>query len=299
MDQKNDLKMYIRKCREEDSLPMYQLLSDREVMTYIEPPFSYEQAEEFLKKAGLSKDPLIYAVDDEDRHFIGYVICHDYDEDSMEIGWILKKAVWGKGYAKQLTGKLIEAVTAKGKAVVIECSPKQKVTKHIAEEFGFSYAGEREGCDVYRLELPCERTGITIRKQEEEDIPAALDLAWKVFLKYEAPEYTEEGAEEFRKTIHDKDYLTRLDFFSAYAGDQIVGVIALRNEGKHIALFFVDGRYQGQGVGRKLFEAVKREGMTVNSSPYAAGIYRKLGFEQTDKEQTVNGLRFIPMKLKD
>jgi predicted GNAT family N-acyltransferase len=36
--------------------------------------------------------------------------------------------------------------------------------------------------------------------------------------------------------------------------------------------------------------------MTVFSSPYAAGFYRKMGFADTDAEQTVNGIRFIPMK---
>jgi len=34
-----------------------------------------------------------------------------------------------------------------------------------------------------------------------------------------------------------------------------------------------------------------------NSSPYAVEIYRHLGFEPTDTEQAVNGLRFIPMKF--
>ena len=38
--------------------------------------------------------------------------------------------------------------------------------------------------------------------------------------------------------------------------------------------------------------------MTVNSSPYAVGIYRKLGFKAVDDEQSVNGLRFTPMTLE-
>ncbi|WP_460645598.1 GNAT family N-acetyltransferase [Lacrimispora brassicae] len=36
--------------------------------------------------------------------------------------------------------------------------------------------------------------------------------------------------------------------------------------------------------------------MTVNSSPYAVEIYHKLGFVDTDTEQLVNGIRFIPME---
>ena len=36
--------------------------------------------------------------------------------------------------------------------------------------------------------------------------------------------------------------------------------------------------------------------LTVNSSPYAAKIYRKLGFVDTDTEQVTNGIRYVPMK---
>ena len=35
---------------------------------------------------------------------------------------------------------------------------------------------------------------------------------------------------------------------------------------------------------------------TVNSSPYARGVYEHLGFEYTASEQSVNGLKFYPMK---
>ena len=34
----------------------------------------------------------------------------------------------------------------------------------------------------------------------------------------------------------------------------------------------------------------------VNSSPYAHIVYKHLGFKDTDKEQCINGLRFIPMR---
>jgi GNAT superfamily N-acetyltransferase len=83
----------------------------------------------------------------------------------------------------------------------------------------------------------------------------------------------------------------------------VVGVIALRPP-CHISLLFVDKQHHHQGIARALFEHVlksvkakgKHKEMTVFSSPYAAGFYRKVGFIDTDAEQTVNGIRFIPMK---
>lgn len=142
----------------------------------------------------------------------------------------------------------------------------------------------------------------SIRKLESIDTKAALSLVYKVFMEYEAPDYTEEGVEEFGKTMQDEEYLSGLCMYGAFALEKLIGVIATRSEGTHIALFFVDSGFQGKGVGRSLFQTVTAEcasnRITVNSSPYAVPIYKKLGFTQTDTEQSVNGLRFTPMEYK-
>ena len=125
-------------------------------------------------------------------------------------------------------------------------------------------------------------TTISIRKLEQGETENALRLVWCVFQEYEAPDYTKEGAGEFYRSIHDEKYLSQLCLYGAFVQEELVGVIATRNRGKHIALFFVDGKYQGQGIGRQLFQTVRAkcplDKMTVNSSPYAVSIYRKLVF---------------------
>ena len=130
---------------------------------------------------------------------------------------------------------------------------------------------------------------------------AALSLVWNVFLEFEAPEYSEDGVKEFYKSIHEEAYLQQLCMYGAFLDGKLAGVIATRNEKSHIALFFVDGKYHRQGIGRKLFEAAKSncnsDKMTVNSSPYAVPVYVKLGFCRTDEEQVVNGIKFTPMEL--
>lgn len=139
----------IRKMTEYDLEQLYLLLSDPKVMAFIEAPYTLEETESFLQRAGLSDPPLIYAVE-EDGKMIGYIIYHSYDEGSVEIGWILYPDCWGRGIASALTEKMIEKASASGKQVVIECSPGQKITKHIAEKYGFVYEGVSEGCDVFR-----------------------------------------------------------------------------------------------------------------------------------------------------
>ena len=143
----------IRKMTVADLDDLYALLSDVEVMRFIEPPFSKEKTVQFLMDAGLPEIPLVYAVEDSSS-FIGYVIFHDYDEENMEIGWILKRDVWGKGYASILTKMLIDESRKLRKGAIIECDPRQAVTEHIAKKHGFVFSGKRDGCDVYKLEKP-------------------------------------------------------------------------------------------------------------------------------------------------
>ena len=143
----------IRRFEESDLQSLHELLSDEEVMRYIEPPFTLEKTRGFLENAGLTDDPLIYAVEDEYGIFIGYVIYHDYGNDSKEIGWLLSKRFWGKGFAQALTKVLVQKANADRKSAIIECSPEQEAAKHIAEKLEFRYAGLIDGCDVYKLDL--------------------------------------------------------------------------------------------------------------------------------------------------
>ena len=141
--------MLIRRMKKSDLMPLYRLLTDEKVMEHIEPVFDLKRTEAFLESAGLCDEPLVWAVED-DGAFIGYVIYHDYDETSREIGWVLYPEHWGKGCATELTKELMQRAFAEGKDAVIECTPAQEVTKHIAEKLGFKPVGKRDGCEVFR-----------------------------------------------------------------------------------------------------------------------------------------------------
>ena len=150
------MELTIRNMRAGDLEALAGLLSDPEVMEHLEAPFTREKSRQFLEAAGLSDPPRIYAVE-QGGQLIGYVIYHDYDADSKEIGWVLKRDAWGKGFAKALTRRLVGRAWAEGKSVILECAPEQRVSRHIAEQAGFSYIGRAEGCDVYRLEQEAPR----------------------------------------------------------------------------------------------------------------------------------------------
>ena len=143
---------------------------------------------------------------------------------------------------------------------------------------------------------------MTIKRLSRIEIEEALPLIWDVFCKYEAVNYPEDVKKTFWQAIHSQYYLNMLTAYGAFKGDTLIGIIATRNNGEHIALFFVDGEYHKLGIGRKLFNTLlennSKSKITVNSSEYAVEIYKKLGFVQTGEIQEDAGIRYVPMILE-
>jgi GNAT superfamily N-acetyltransferase len=144
-----------------------------------------------------------------------------------------------------------------------------------------------------------------IRLLYETDVVLAMELVWRVFSEFEAPEYSDEGIAEFKAFIEPSFISKKIEsgeftLWGAFSDDKIVGVIATKPP-SHISLLFVDKEHQRRGIARRLLEAAisalhNSKRVTVHSSPYAVEIYRRLGFNATNNEQTINGLRFIPME---
>jgi ribosomal protein S18 acetylase RimI-like enzyme len=148
-----------------------------------------------------------------------------------------------------------------------------------------------------------------IRRVNENELDQALDLVYKVFMEYEAPDYPAEGVESFVNDIIKNEGFKegcitgKFKMYGAFDGDTIIGIMTMRKE-SHLMLAFVDKAQHKRGVGRKLFEHILKEtvlgnpsitDLTVNSSPYAVGFYKKLGFIETDVLQEKHGIRFVPM----
>lgn len=136
-----------------------------------------------------------------------------------------------------------------------------------------------------------------------------IDVVREVFDKHVAPEYTQEGVDEFYKFANEKSLAERskVNFFTviAYHNETAVGVIEIK-EFNHISLFFVKSNFQGKGIGKALLNEalaeIRKEHvitvLTVKSAPNAISIYEALGFFKQGEEQTLNGIRFLPMQLK-
>ncbi len=139
-----------------------------------------------------------------------------------------------------------------------------------------------------------------IKAIEGTKIKDALELAWDVFQEFEAPDYSAEGVAEFKQFLDDENEIHKLDLFGAFEDSRLAGMLAMR--GTHVSLFFVQKEYHRRGIGKSLFQYMLKQKkfseMTVNSSPYALEVYRRLGFTATEGERTTNGIRYIPMKYQ-
>lgn len=139
-----------------------------------------------------------------------------------------------------------------------------------------------------------------IRSLKPEELPCALELVWKSFLAYEAPEYAPEGVATFRASLESEEFCAALEFWAAFEAEEMLAVIATRSERSHITLFFVSEAHMRKGIGKALFRFLlplcPGPVLTVNSSPYAVPFYARLGFLAEGPEQQRDGIRFTPMR---
>mgnify|MGYP002514969128 CR=1 FL=1 len=152
---------------------------------------------------------------------------------------------------------------------------------------------------------------IVIRKITGNEVESAMRLALEVFMQFEAPDYPPEGVETFKKDIvENPEYLENAlkgvcPIYGAFDGDKIVALMGMRSNKTHINLVFTKKEYHRRGIAKAIFHYLLNdvlkdnpslEALTLNSSPYGLPFYLKIGFVPLSEEQTINGIRFTPMK---
>ena len=151
---------------------------------------------------------------------------------------------------------------------------------------------------------------ILIRKITANEVDCAMALALEVFMQFEAPDYGPAGVETFKKDIvENPEYLENAKkgtcpIYGGFDGETLVALIGMRSK-THINLVFTRKEYHRRGIARAIFnyllqdvtqEDSSLEALTLNSSPYGLPFYLSVGFVPQGEEQTMNGIRFTPMK---
>lgn len=314
------MKYEMRKWRLSDAEELAAALNNKRILNNLRDglPFPYtEQDGRDYIIAMLSaneNDTFAYAITAED-HVIGSIGAFrqsNIHSRTAELGYYLAEEYWGRGVMSGAIRQLCDLIFQTTDILRIYAEPfsYNAGSRRALEKAGFRYEGLMKNnavkngkvVDMALYSLTRSIEPYPIRRLAPEEIPEALELCWRVFLKFEAPEYSPEGVAAFRASLDDEERTRRLDFYGAFDAEKLVGVLCMRQP-QHIGGFFVDAAYHRRGIGRRLFEAMRQDYetqvFTVNSSPYAVEVYRRLGFVPTDTEQLTDGLRYTPMRFEE
>lgn len=98
----------LRDFRASDLDALHRIFSDAETMRYVEPPFTREQTQRFLQDFCIKQKKAFAAVEKSSGALIGYLLFKPCGEpDVFEIGWILHREFWRRGYAFALCAALL------------------------------------------------------------------------------------------------------------------------------------------------------------------------------------------------
>lgn len=310
----------IRKWRLSDAKDLAAALSNKNILNNLRDglpyPYTEKDAADYIN-AMLSadeNDTFAFAITMDDKAIgsIGAFRQGNIHRQTAELGYYLAEEYWGQGIMTDAIRQVCREIFETTDILRIYAEPfsYNAGSRRALEKAGFRYEGlmrrsavkNGKVADMALYSLTRSAEPYSICRLSPEEIPAALELCWQVFLEFEAPEYSQEGVDAFRSYLDDRERTRRLKFYGAFDGDKLVGTLCMR-EPQHIGGFFVDAAYHRRGIGRQLFEAMRldyeEQTFTVHSSPYAVEIYRRLGFVPTDTEQIKDGIRYTPMRFED
>jgi RimJ/RimL family protein N-acetyltransferase len=318
-----ELGVSLREWKIDDAPLLAEAINNKKVLDNlrdgIQYPYTEKDAEEFIGAMLSADKTTTYAFaityDGKVVGGIGAFRKDNVHRLTAEIGYYVAEPYWGKGIMSEAIRQICAFIFENTDIVRVFAEPYASNTAscRVLEKAGFQFEGVlRQNAikngQIMDMKIYSILKPPTIRTLIASDVIPAMELVWRVFSEFEAPDYSDEGIKEFKAFIEPTIITGKIEsgeirLLGAFDGVGIVGAIAIKPP-LHIALLFVDKRYHRRGIARKLFETVLgdqllvagHDRVTVNSSPYAVEAYRRLGFVPTSEEQTVNGLRFTPME---
>lgn len=309
----------LRKWRLSDAKELAAALNNENILNNLRDglpfPYTEQDARDYIiaMLSADENDTFAYAITIDDRAIgsIGAFRQGNIHRQTAELGYYLAEEYWGRGIMTDAIRQLCSLIFETTDILRIYAEPFSYNTgsRRTLEKAGFTCEGTMKSnavkngkaVDMTLYSLTRSLEPYPVRRLSQAELPAALELCWQVFLEFEAPEYSTEGVAAFRASLDDKERTRQLRFYGAFDGEKLVGVLCMRAP-QHIGGFFVDAAYLRRGIGRRLFEAMRRDYarqvFTVNSSPYAVEVYHHLGFVPTDTEQLTDGLRYTPMRYE-
>lgn len=142
-----------RNWTEEDLTEFAKINADLEVMEHFPKPLSQEETAEFIDrlKKHYQENGFNYFATEilESGEFIGFIglAFQNYKSKftpAVDIGWRLKKSVWGKGFATEGAKKCLEFAFEKLNLaqVISTCTEKNSKSENVMKKIGMEKIGE-------------------------------------------------------------------------------------------------------------------------------------------------------------
>lgn len=130
-------RLLLRRFVPEDAEALHAFLSDPEVVRYEPyPPQSMAECEaEAARRAG---NPAFWAICRlEDGQMIGNIYLAQRGFEGWELGYVLARSTWGKGYATEACTAMLDHVFAQGAhRVYAQCNPDNIASWRLMERLG-------------------------------------------------------------------------------------------------------------------------------------------------------------------
>jgi [ribosomal protein S5]-alanine N-acetyltransferase len=154
-------RLIVRRYTKDDLEHLYRLNADEEVMRYIRPVMSLEEATDFLQKnlELYATFPLLgrWATFDRQGKFVGsFAVIHIPGSTDIQLGYALLKEHWGKGYATELTAKGIQYAIDNGIDPLYAVTEDVNVSSQnvlLKNSFRYLYATRENDKTLFRYQL--------------------------------------------------------------------------------------------------------------------------------------------------
>lgn len=250
------------------------------------------------------------AIERDSGEFIGWFHLRPLKDDinnldNLEIGYRLLKKYWGKGYATEVSRKLIQYAVNKLDVKEIwalamkENHASQAVMKKCLLEFERDdryedFPGDDKSSVWYRLKIP------SIRKGKMDDIESVMNVHRRSIREICSKDYNEEQIAKWSDVNYSMEIWTKTindDCYYVYERDsQIVGfchaLLRENNIGEIVGMYFAP-EIKGLGLGAKIFSLCmdyldnqKVDKVIIHGTKTAKPFYESMGFKTVEKKES-------------
>ena len=143
-------RLVLRQLREDDAAALFPVLSDPEVMVWWSsgPHASVAETADYVKgNAAEGQGFDCWAITAGDDVALGWVILIDGKPDVKEIGYILHRAHWGQGIAREAVSRVIDHGfdDLNLRRIFADTDPENAGSISLIEHLGFQYEGRLRG----------------------------------------------------------------------------------------------------------------------------------------------------------